>query len=119
MEADERKRLLGIIEAISKSPDMGYFVDKGLPAGVVGCSAISLHLNELAFKLQRSGTPEQWAKLKELSAAYSKISDDLNENYLLYLMYERMKQSWRIEKEKNKILNEELVKLRKVINFEP
>lgn len=118
MKADERKRLLGIIEAISKSPDMGYFIDKGFPSGLVGCSVISAHLNELAIKIYGKGTPEQLKKLKDLSDAYGKICDDLNESYLLYLMYERVKRSWREEKERNKYLIEENEKLKKSINFE-
>lgn len=124
MDNQERQRLQHIVATISSSPEIGYMMAKP-PAGMIGVNEIGNYLGELAIKIGLNGTPEQWNKLSKLCRAHKGIVQDLNESYMLYLMYceARRKNSAQaheigILKAEISELHKELDKLQKTLNFD-
>lgn len=111
MEA-EKERILQLIQVISQSPGIGYFMNKA-PNGMIGASKISSHLSELSVRLLNTGTKEQWDKLGALCDAYKQVVQDLNESYLLYIMYCDMKKKFHDKAVENDLLKAQIEYLKK------
>lgn len=126
MSEDEKKRLFDLLRILQDSPDMSYFVSKGPTGGLMGCAVWSAYLSDLSFKIRAGATEMQIKKLRELSDSYKLIVQDLNESYLIYLMYCDAKKKYKDQARENEILNREIAelkkeneKLQKSLNFEP
>jgi len=114
MEKSERDRLLQALVTLQQIPEMGYkFAD--CPPGINGVGEWSLYLTELWFKIDKTGTQEQKSRVEKLLRAYKMIIQDLNESYMLALLYAKMKKKWRDQVNENEALRREIIEHKKEI----
>lgn len=121
VEEKEIERLKQILMSISAVPGMGYFMHKP-PIGMTGCMELSAYLTSVSLRVT---TDSQKESLLRLSKAYESIVKDLNEAYMVYLMYCNMKKRYssmahenEILKRENEELKKEIEKLYKTLKFE-